>query len=124
MGITAEPALLSGSVTIVGKIIYSAPGGRTYIDYPTIGGFGSALVNAGTRFLDSLGVCAKTPPPETRSHRGGHPKAAPHHGRPRRTGSRHPNVSCTSRRRTLDAVTESVTFTPPLIVVLPLAIYQ
>jgi hypothetical protein len=109
MGLTTEPALLSGSVTVVGKIIYSAPGGQAYIDNPTVSEFGAALVRVSKRFLDSLGVCSKTPPPETR---------------PQRTGARHPSGSCSTHQRTLDAVKASVTFKPPIVVVLPLAIYQ
>jgi hypothetical protein len=108
-GLTTEPALLSGSVTVVGKIIYSASAGQPYVDYPTIGEFGPALVRRNPSFLDSLGVCAKHPPPQTRSLTG---------------HAQNPTESCKTHPRTLEAVKRSVTYAPPVVVVLPLAIYQ
>jgi hypothetical protein len=108
-GLTTEPALLSGSVTVVGKIIYSASAGHPYIDYPTIGEFGPALVRLNRSLLDSLGVCSAYPPPQTHS-------AA--------TRAPNPNESCTTHSHTLEAVRSSVTYKPPVVVVLPMAIYQ
>jgi hypothetical protein len=112
VGLTAEPSLLSGSVTIVGKIIYYAPGGNAYIDYPTISELGQPLLQMGKTdpdFLNAVGVCSKIPPSQTQ------PKLA------RISGS---TSNCTSPQQTLDTVTASVTFRPPIVVVLPVAIYQ
>ena len=64
--LTTEPALLSGSVTIVGKIIYFAPDGGACIDYPTIDEFGQSPLKQSRRFLNALGVCSNTPPATTR----------------------------------------------------------
>lgn len=112
LGLTTEPALLSGSVTVVGKIIYYAPGGDAYIDYPTIARFGRpllALLKQRRGFLDSIGVCSSLPPAAARSGISG--------PQPR-------NATCTSAQETLNAVKGSVTYNPPLVVVLPVAIYQ
>jgi len=110
-GITSEPDLLSGSVTIVGEIVYSAGGGAPYIDYPTVDTFGRALLKAQTALRTDLGVCV--------------------HSLPRRTSlaALTPNSSarpaaCRSEQQTLDDVKKSVTFKPPVVVVLPLAIYE
>lgn len=108
-GLTAEPSLLSSSVTIVGKIVYSANVGAAYIDYPTIATFGRALLRAPRAFLSDLGVCSKTPPPATRSQ----------HAAPNRAAA-----ACTSPQRALSHIKESVKFKPPIVVVLPLAIYE
>jgi hypothetical protein len=107
--LTVEPSLLSSSVTIVGKIIYSADAGAAYVDYPTVATFGRALLRSQPAFRSELGVCSKTPPPST------HPQyvAALHH-----TGA------CESAQQMLSHVTQSVTFKPPFVVVLPLAIYE
>jgi len=108
-GITSEPSLLSGSVTIVGKIVYYAREGSTYIDYPTVSTFGKALHEASPAFLDDLGVCSEAPPQATSpQHRTSAPKQS----------------TCTSFEATLRHVRESVSFKPPVVVVLPLAIYQ
>ena len=66
-GLTSEPALLTGDVTIVGKIIYYAlKGGQAYIDYQTISQFDEPLALSSRSFLDALGVCSSVPPPKTR----------------------------------------------------------
>jgi hypothetical protein len=124
LGLTAEPALLSGDVTIVGKIIYyAAKGGPAYIDYPTISQFGQPLGVASRSFLDALGVCSSVPPPQIRAGAHGHtsatPKGSADVGQPVK-----PTGSCTSHQRALDAVKASVTLTPPIVVLLPLAIFQ
>jgi hypothetical protein len=70
-GITTEPSLLSGSVTIVGEIVYSAGAGAPYIDYPTVDTFGRALLKAPAALRTDLGVCSKAPPSRSL------PKSAP-----------------------------------------------
>lgn len=108
-GLTAEPALLSGSVTIVGKVIYDAAAGSAYIDYPTISAFETPLLKAAPGFVNSLGVCAEAAPVATRARRGVGPR---------------PVGTCASHQQILDAVKASVTFKPPIVVVPPIAIYQ
>jgi hypothetical protein len=108
-GLTTEPSLLSGSVTVVGKIIYYAPGGASYIDYPTIEQFGGPLLKESKHFLDSIGVCSSVAPAGA--------MASP-------TGAGSTSSSCTSPQRILDAIKASVTFRPPVVVVLPVAVYQ
>jgi hypothetical protein len=115
-GLGSEPSLFSGSVTVVGKIVYSARAGEPYIDYPTISTFGHALLNAEPAFRIDLGVCSKTPPAATRPR-----SVPPRHGA--RSGSSKP-AHCTSQQRLLYDVKKSVTLKPPFVVVLPLAIYQ
>ncbi len=119
-GITTEPSLLSGSVTIVGEIVYSANAGTPYVDYPTVDTFGRALLHAQTALRTDLGVCSKAPPPATRAH--SLTKHTPLAGLTR--GSAHRMAACTSEQQTLDDVEQSVTFKPPVVVVLPLAIYE
>lgn len=108
-GLTTEPSLLTGSVTIVGKIIYYAPAGSSYIDYPTIDQFGGPLLKESKQFLDAIGVCSSVPPAGALANPG-------------RTDAQ--SSSCTSPQRILDAIKASVTFRPPLVVVLPVAVYQ
>jgi hypothetical protein len=115
-GLGFEPSLFSGSVTIVGKILYSARAGEPYIDYPTISTFGRALLHAQPAFRDDLGVCSPTPPAATRPR-----SPAPQHVA--LAGLSKPS-SCTSDQRLLYDIKKSVTFKPPFVVVLPLAIYQ
>ncbi len=110
-GITSEPSLLSGSVTIVGEIAYSAGAGAPYIDYPTVNTFGRALLKAQTALRTDLGVCLRSLPKRT-------PLAALTPSSPARP------AACTSEQQTLDDVKKSVTFRPPVVVVLPLAIYE
>lgn len=120
-GLTTEPALLSGDVTIVGKIIYyAAKGGPTYIDYPTISQFGGPLEASSKSFLNALGVCSSAPPPTTRPQT--HAVAITSQQDP--APSAKPVGSCTSPQRTLDSVDASVTLRAPVVVVLPLAIFQ
>jgi hypothetical protein len=107
--LTVEPALLSGSVTIVGKIIYYAGAGPSYIDYPTLDDFDQPLSKENKGFLNSLGVCSRTTPRQARPE-------------PTRKSPR--GSPCNSRQQTLNAVKTSVTFRPPVVVVLPVAIYQ
>jgi hypothetical protein len=119
-GITSEPSLLSGSVTIVGEVVYSAGGGAPYIDYPTVDTFGRALLKAQKALRTDLGVCSASPPTATRLQ--SLPKHLP-------TASLQPSspsgrTPCTSEQQTLEDVKESVTFKPPVVVVLPLAIYE
>lgn len=108
-GLATEPSLLSGSVTIVGKIVYLGGGKRPYVDNPTISTFGRAVLGAKPILLHDLGVCSLAPLAPTRSQRAAH---TPH----RRT--------CISNQEALDDIRESVTFKPPVVVVLPLAIYE
>jgi hypothetical protein len=119
-GLTSEPALLSGDVTIVGKIIYYAvKGGPSYIDYPTISQFGQPLEASSRSFLNALGVCSSVPPQTTRPQ--AHAVATSEEDPP---STPKPTGSCTSAQRTLDAVDASVTLRAPVVVVLPLAIFQ
>ncbi len=115
-GITSEPSLLSGSVTIVGELVYSAGAGAPYIDYPTVDAFGRALLDAKPALRTDLGVCAKAPP--LRSIPKSTALAAPTPSAAART------ARCTSEQQTLTDVRKSVTFKPPIVVVLPLAIYE
>jgi hypothetical protein len=136
-GLAHEPSLFSGSVTVVGKIVYEAERGAPYIDYPSVATFGRALLKAPTRFRTSLGVCSKQPPPLTLSaalpkrtppSAGAPPGAATelqplsgqlvHHAKPRKA------TPCTKNQRMIYDVKKSVRFKPPVVVVLPLAIYQ
>jgi hypothetical protein len=119
-GITSEPSLLSSSVTIVGEVVYSAGAGAPYIDYPTVATFGRALLKAQVALRTDLGVCSKAPPPATllRGLPKHVPSATPTPSTPRRM------ARCASEQQTLDGVKKSVTFKPPVVVVLPLAIYE
>jgi hypothetical protein len=142
-GITSEPSLLSGSVTIVGKIVYfgeerrAASPTRTrpepaYVDYPTVFTFGQALRGAEPALQRDLGVCSSTPPHSTRRRRqearastattSKHalsPRPARHNQHAARRRAR-----CISAQAALSDVRASISFAPPVIVVLPLAIYQ
>lgn len=119
-GITSEPSLLSGSVTVVGEIVYSAGGGAPYVDYPTVDTFGRALLKAQRALRTDLGVCSTSPPSATRLH------SLPNHlPMAALTPSSPPGTApCVSEQQTLEDVKESVTFKPPVVVVLPLAIYE
>jgi hypothetical protein len=154
-GLTPEPSLLTGSVTVVGKVVYAKsntppPSSRrrrlratppAYIDYPTISTFGRALLKASTAFRADLGVCSKAPTLQTRAQ-------APAKALPvgparsiagsgtaarRQTVARHRSEQqrasrakrkCTSDQKMLDEVKKAVSFRPPFVIVLPLAIYQ
>lgn len=109
-GISSEPSLLSGSVTIVGKVIYYASKGAAYVDYPTVSTFGKALHEASPTFLNDLGVCSKAPPLVTNPLE--------------HASSGHRRTPCASFGATLRHVRNSVSFKPPIVVILPLAIYQ
>ena len=62
-GLTAEPSLLTGSVTVVGKIVYYATAGGSYTDFPTISQFVPELVGVRRHGFDNqLGVCDTKPP--------------------------------------------------------------
>jgi hypothetical protein len=128
-GLTSEPSLFSGSVTVVGKIVYAAARGAPYIDYPTVATFGRALLKAPAVFRTSLGVCSAKPPVSTLS--GALPKRAVAVGSATRASSEqaeantgHRKPPCASDQRMIFDVKKSVRFTPPVVVVLPLAIYQ
>jgi hypothetical protein len=112
--LTTEPSLLSGSVTVVGKVVYySGATGPAYIDYPTISEFGRALLGGWkTGFDDAIGVCSVVPPGTVQAH----PKRVV---MPSRTPT-----SCISTAAVLRSVKRSVTLRGPYIVLLPLAIYQ
>lgn len=153
-GITSEPSLLTGSVTVVGKIVYIAPATTrarpaahrrvkpappAYIDYPTVGTFGRALLNSSSVFRADLGVCSKAPTLQTRAQAPLR-TALPITGSGRvhkiaerqafKTTKRQRNVQrkarkrCQSKQGMLDTVKKSVSFKPPLVIVLPLAIYE
>jgi hypothetical protein len=130
-GLAHEPSLFSGSVTVVGKIVYAAEQGAPYIDYPSVATFGRALLKAPTRFRTSLGVCSESPPALTLS--AALPKRTlpsvstelqplsgqlVHHAKPRKV------KPCTKNQQMIYDVKKSVRFKPPVVVVLPLAIYQ
>lgn len=119
-GITSEPSLLSGSVTVVGEIVYSAGGGASYVDYPTVDTFGRALLKAQTALRTDLGVCSTSPPSATRLQ--SLPKRVPMASL--QPGSPSGTAPCASEQQTLEDVKKSVTFKPPVVVVLPLAIYE
>jgi hypothetical protein len=135
LGLTSEPSLFSGSVTVVGKVVYAAAQGAPYIDYPTVATFGRALLKAPKKFRTSLGVCSSTPPASvlsgalpkqtvatgtaTRASRELAPLGAQLHQARRRAVR-----NCTSNQQMIFDVKKSVRFAPPLVVVLPLAIYQ
>ncbi len=110
-GLTTEPSLLSGSATIVGKIVYYRGGKEPYVDTPTISTFGHALLGSQPILLQDLGVCSLTSLPATGGQRG----------RGSRTSQRQ---KCSSNQEALNEIKESVTFKPPVVVVLPLAIYE
>lgn len=109
-GFKSEPSLLSGSLTIVGKIVYYARAGTAYIDYPTVSTFGKALGETASSFATDIGVCSKTPPPAIRSHPP--------------SGSGSADGQCADPEQALKEVKKSVSFKTPIVVVLPLAIYQ
>jgi hypothetical protein len=155
-GLTHEPSLLTGSVTVVGKIIYIArppsKSGRkpklaapAYIDYPTIDTFGRALLHASPVFRADLGVCSKHPTLQTRAQaptiaqsstpRTHRSEAAPGSGaltrrqvverrRAEKSRARGAKRRCTPRQKMLDEVKKAVSFKAPLVIVLPLAIYD
>jgi len=154
-GLTPEPSLLTGSVTVVGKIVYAKsdtprPSSRrrrrrvtspAYIDYPTISTFGRALVNASTAFRTDLGVCSKAPTRQTRAQAPAKtlPAAPARSTAGAGTAARRQTVAqnrseqqrvrrakrkCTSDQKMLDEVKKAVSFRPPFVIVLPLAIYQ
>jgi hypothetical protein len=124
-GLTLEPSLLSGSVTIVGEIVYYANHGPAYVDYPTVSKFGRALLQAKTALRVDLGVCSKTTAATTRPHEtiGKKGSNVRNERAKARGGSQSQKARCTSRQETLREVRGSVTFKPPFVVVLPLAIY-
>jgi hypothetical protein len=113
--LTTEPSLLSGAVTIVGKVVYySDDGGPAYIDYPTISEFAPALVaqlRRKTGLMNELGVCSQLPPPLVQAQPGGRGKPS---GDP---------LQCGTRTALLEAVKKSVTLRSPYAVILPVAIY-
>jgi hypothetical protein len=125
-GLTLEPSLLSGPVTIVGKVVYYADKGTPYIDYPTVVKFGRALLLARKALRVDLGVCSKEPPAATRAHSV--KRAEPSGASPARSKvssqARSPKARCTSQQRTLYEIKKSMTFKPPFAVVLPIAIYE
>jgi hypothetical protein len=114
-GLTREPSLLSAPVTVMGKIVYMslAPNhSRTgYTDVPTVTTFGRAMLAArhfSSLFLSALGLCGST---KSR----GHAKAkTPRGGGPQ----------CDSPGATIAHLRHSVTFKSPVVVILPLAIYD
>jgi hypothetical protein len=115
--LTFEPSLLSGPVTVVGKIVaFAVTRRKVYIDYPTISEFAPALLKASETFDDRLGVCSTDPP------RAVLKKSS--------TGHELPGISsrtvekCTSPHAVLAAIKRSVTLRAPYVVVLPLAVYQ
>jgi hypothetical protein len=129
-GLTAEPSLLSGKVTVVGKILYAdlrrgttSTGAATrqstprerfpreYVDFQTIETFGSALKKARSTLLEELGVCPVALP------------ARPARPQPAQRSS--PSQTCRRQRESvIDQVGRSVTFPAPVVVVLPLGIYR
>jgi len=153
-GITREPSLLTGAVTVVGKIVYIAPASQrpkpsphrrtrptppAYIDYPALGTFGRALLDSSPVFRADLGVCSRAPTLQTRAQaplrstlthtttarvrRAAQQQAAEKSELQRRTQHK-ARRSCQSKQRMLDAVKKAVSFRPPLVIVLPLAIYE
>ncbi|MGC2373315.1 MAG: hypothetical protein WA484_05525 [Solirubrobacteraceae bacterium] len=123
-GLTLEPSLLSGSVTIVGEVVYYANHGPSYIDYPTVSKFGRALLQAKSA-RNALGVCSVKPPPGTRPYQSKRTAVAKAHTvttrNPQPQGKK---KKCASQQETLGGIQKSVTFKPPFMVVLPLAIYE
>jgi hypothetical protein len=133
LGLTAEPSLLSGDVTVVGKIVHndlrsskpsSAPQASPerfphhYVDFETIETFGGALRRAPTTLLNELQVCSlrelgvpQLPPP----------KAGAQPAYPR---LRAPSKCSRQRRAVIAPVRGSVTFPAPVVVVVPIAIYR
>lgn len=122
-GLTLEPSLLSGSVTIVGQIVYYANHGPTYIDYPTLSTFGRALLEAKSA-RNALGVCSAEPPPGTRPTQGKSNAGAVPPTVAASDGRSQVSKKCASPQETLKGIQKSVTFKPPFMVVLPLAIYE
>ncbi len=130
-GLTLEPSLLSGPVTIVGKIVYYAAKGTPYIDYPTVVKFGRALMLTRKALRVDLGVCSNTPTVAIRAHSVKHVTVKNTKSlRPPQTHSRaaararSPAARCATRQRTLFEIKKSMTFKPPFAVVLPIAIYE
>ena len=133
LDLTSEPSLLTGSVTVVGKVIYAAlNGGPAYIDYPTISEFAPALLKAHQAFSDRLGVCSQTPPKAVlataKTPRRTHHHAPAAHGKPSAAtppaAERAARSGCYDPQAILHAVKSSVTLKPPFVVILPLAIYE
>jgi hypothetical protein len=110
-GLTTEPSLFSGSVTIVAKVVYYATKGAPYIDYPTVATFGRALLKAPAAFRNDLGVCSNSPPVPTLP--GAVKKPAETHA-----------TNCTGKQQMIYEVKKSVRLKPPFVVLLPLAIYE
>ncbi len=101
-GLSREPTLLSGPVTVVGVLVRFSTKER-YVDYPTVVGFGSALI-AASRVLDAaLGLCSANGPA--------------------RHGSRVRGSVCRSHAQMLADVEGAVTVNRPFAVVLPIAVY-
>jgi hypothetical protein len=118
--LTFEPSLLSGPVTVVGKIVaFAIERNRAYIDYPTISEFGAALLRQSYRFDNALGVCATAPPAAVLSRPT--KRTVTHTAKP--SAAQGP-TTCDSRPSVLTAIKRSVTLPAPYVVVLPLAIYQ
>jgi len=133
LDLTSEPSLLTGSVTVVGKVIYAAlNGGPAYIDYPTISEFAPALLRAHQAFSDRLGVCSQSPPKAVlataKAPRRTHHHARAAHGKPSAAtapaAERATRSGCYDPQAILHAVKSSVTLKPPFVVILPLAIYE
>jgi hypothetical protein len=110
-GLTTEPSLFSGSVTIVAKVVYYATAGAPYIDYPTVATFGRALLKAPAAFRTDLGVCSELPPVRTL------PSAV-------KEPAKHNATGCTGNQRMIYEVKKAVRLKPPFVVLLPLAIYD
>lgn len=114
LGLTHEPSLFSGSVTIVAKVVSYEVKGAPYIDYPTVASFGRALLEAPAVVRSDLGVCSGTPPVATQ------PAAVK-----RQEGAHTPSSTrCATSQTMLYDVKKSVRFRPPFVILLPLAIYQ
>jgi hypothetical protein len=131
LDLTAEPSLLSGDVTVVGKIVRSDLRSRAdvqaqgepverfapqYVDFQTIETFGRALQRARNPLLNELQVCVL-------EKLGASIPGAPGAGNaPPRS---HAHRKCSKERRAVIArVRGSVTFPAPVEVILPIAIYR
>ncbi len=152
--ITEEPSLLAGPVTVVGKLVYAElatpavkhvhgrrpkPAPPAYIDYATVDKFGQALLRSRPIFRADLGVCSKAPTLQTRaqaplgttlpltgsnaSSRAAQREAA-QSGSERRASARKAKRQCTSSQAMINEVKKDVSFRPPIVIVLPLAIYD
>lgn len=125
-GITSEPSLLSGSVTVVGKIIYLGEGRQPYIDYPSVFTFGRALRGARGILLRDLGVCSAKPPraakPVEKIQKAPRKSRSAHRRQGKRAAKR--MGGCRTTQAAFRSVRKAVSFRPPVVVVLPLAIYE